>query len=81
MDVLAVLHGIGTKMAAVIAAPYDSGFRCGECDRSQRCGLSPDEPCVFRAEQMERYEQRRALLPWRLNFLAGRSMTPHNDAD
>ena len=81
MDVVSMVQRIGAKFAAVVQRALDEpDFKCGDCERSPRCGLAPDEKCIFRAEQMERDEHRRALLSWRLGFLAGLPMTRHNDA-
>ncbi len=34
-------------------------FVCGDCDRLERCGLSPSDNCPFRLEQIARHEQSR----------------------
>ena len=34
-----------------------SSFTCGDCERSDRCGLPPNDRCIFKAAQ---------IAPWRL---------------
>ena len=31
-----------------------AGFTCGDCERSYRCNLDPDENCLARQEQIAR---------------------------
>ena len=31
-----------------------AGFNCGDCERSYRCNLDPDENCIARQEQIAR---------------------------
>jgi hypothetical protein len=32
----------------------ESDFTCGDCERSDRCGLPPSDTCIVRAEQIAR---------------------------
>ena len=57
MRTLEVVNGIFSKLARSVATRRArSEFTCGDCERWVRCGLSPDEKCIFRAEQLARYE-------------------------
>jgi hypothetical protein len=49
------IRGIFGKIADGIAARRRlAGFTCGDCDRLDRCNLSPDDSCIARQEQIER---------------------------
>ena len=52
------LDGIRTMFKAIAdriaAVRRGSEFTCGDCDRSERCGLAPDGKCVVKAEQIAR---------------------------
>ena len=47
--------GIFAKVARRIATMRRaSDFTCGDCERSDRCGLPPSDTCIVRAEQIAR---------------------------
>ncbi len=59
----------GRFASRVAALRRQSGFTCGDCERSDRCALPPSEDCVVRAEQIARGDwkvKRRAktLVQW-----------------
>lgn len=38
-------------------------FQCGDCERLEKCGLFPDEPCIVKATRAEQHLTRpRSLL-------------------
>jgi hypothetical protein len=55
MSVTSAVRGIVATFADRIAAMRrTSEFTCGDCERSDRCGLPPSDTCIIRAEQMAR---------------------------
>jgi hypothetical protein len=46
-----VFAGFARKMAALRRRP---DFTCGDCERSDRCGLPPSDRCIARAAQIAR---------------------------
>jgi hypothetical protein len=49
------LDDVFAKFADTLAAlRRRSGFTCGDCERSDRCGLPPSDRCIVRAEQIVR---------------------------
>jgi hypothetical protein len=40
------------RTVAVLRRPRD--FTCGDCERSDRCGLPPSDRCIVRAAQIAR---------------------------
>jgi hypothetical protein len=38
----------------VVALRRPPEFTCGDCDRSDRCGLAPSDRCIVRAAQIAR---------------------------
>ena len=47
--------GIFAKVASRIGTMRRaSNFACGDCERSDRCGLPPSDTCIVRAEQIAR---------------------------
>ena len=38
----------------IVAMRRQSDFTCGDCERSDRCGLPPSDTCIARAEQIAR---------------------------
>jgi hypothetical protein len=42
------------KFARFVALRQDSNFTCGDCERSDRCGLPPSKNCIVRAAQIAR---------------------------
>ena len=61
---------IVARLAGSIAARRRrTVFTCGDCERTDRCGLPPSEGCLFRIEQMSREDHDltrrvKALSPW-----------------
>lgn len=50
-----VIRGVFAKFASTMAAlRWQSDFNCGDCERSDRCGLPPSDRCIVRAAQMAR---------------------------
>ena len=48
-------RGILTRLSNFISRfSRQPDFTCSDCDRWERCGLPPDEPCVVKAAQLER---------------------------
>ena len=59
MQFLAAARGLMERFSARIATSRRrSEFNCGDCDRWERCGLSPTDVCVIRAAQLVRYDRR-----------------------
>ena len=55
MSVISAVRSIATAFSHQIAAMRrTSEFTCGDCERSDRCGLPPSDTCIIRAEQMAR---------------------------
>jgi hypothetical protein len=47
--------GIFARAASRIATMRRvADFTCGDCERSNRCGLAPSDTCIVRAEQIAR---------------------------
>jgi hypothetical protein len=47
--------GIFARVANRIATMRRvADFTCGDCERSDRCGLPPSDTCIVRAEQIAR---------------------------
>ena len=53
----AVLGAIRTLKKRMLNPEEVSQFNCGDCERWERCGLPPDEPCIIKSEQLERLER------------------------
>ena len=48
-------EGLFARIAAVMAIlRRQDEFTCGDCERSESCGLPPSEDCVIRAAQIAR---------------------------
>jgi len=59
MQFLAAARGLMERFSARIATSRRrSEFNCGDCDRWERCGLSPADTCVIRAAQLSRHDRR-----------------------
>ena len=59
------IQGLLAKFAKLVALRPGSDFTCGDCERSDRCGLPPSKTCIVRAEQIARGDwkaKRRAKL-------------------
>jgi hypothetical protein len=57
-------RGLFGRIAGVVAKlRRQDEFTCGDCERSDRCGLPPSEDCVIRAAQLARgdWELRRRM--------------------
>jgi hypothetical protein len=44
-------RGIASKL---VTAQRRNDFVCGDCERSERCALPPNDNCIIRAEQIAR---------------------------
>ena len=44
----------GAIAGSITARLSEPTFNCGDCERSQRYGLPPDEKCIVRLAQIER---------------------------
>jgi len=55
MHVTNSVHGVFTRLASFMSGlRRRSAFTCGDCERSDRCGLPPSDTCVVRAAQLAR---------------------------
>ena len=71
MTVSEIVHTTARKIAAAAATVAGHlqarhEFTCGDCERWERCGLSPNDTCVIKLAQLARYDRRspsRYLLP------------------
>lgn len=67
MRVWELVHDTFKKLAQALASLHERReFTCGDCDRWERCGLSPNDTCVIKLAQLPRYDRRapsRYLLP------------------
>lgn len=66
MRVSEIVHDTARKIAAVLAHSRRREFTCGDCDRWERCGLSPNDTCIIKLAHLERYDRRapsRYILP------------------
>ena len=54
MDLPNAIRGFISKVSSRIAALGRDDFTCGDCERSDRCGLPPSDTCIVRAEQIAR---------------------------
>jgi len=54
MGVTNSTQGLLAKIAKLVALRASSDFTCGDCERSNRCGLPPSKSCIVRAEQIAR---------------------------
>jgi len=53
MSVTSTARRIAAAVSARLAGMGGtSDFTCGDCERSDRCGLPPSDTCIIRAEQM-----------------------------
>ncbi len=60
MRAMDIVRGTVKKVADHLAAMRSrEEFTCGDCERWERCGLSPTDTCVIRAAQLARYDRRR----------------------
>ncbi len=51
------IEGVVASFARTAAALWrPSEFTCGDCERSDRCGLPPSDRCIVRAAQIARGE-------------------------
>ena len=49
------IQDVFARLARIVAAlPRRPEFTCGDCDRSDRCGLPPGDRCIVKAAQMAR---------------------------
>ena len=51
-----VLAGFAARLAAARSRRRE--FNCGDCDRWERCGLSPSDRCYIRAAALGRHNRR-----------------------
>ncbi len=55
---MSALDGMRTAFRTITerlaAVRRGSHFTCGDCDRSERCGLAPDPNCIVKASQIDR---------------------------
>ena len=55
MGVSHAIRGIFTEVSSrIVAMQREPDFTCGDCERSDRCGLPPSDTCIVRAEQLAR---------------------------
>jgi hypothetical protein len=55
MPLTSAIRSIFGRISDHIAARRRlSGFTCGDCDRLNRCNLTPDDHCIARQEQIAR---------------------------
>jgi len=55
MSVISAFRSIAGAFSRQIAVMRRTSlFTCGDCERSDRCGLPPSDTCIIRAEQMAR---------------------------
>ena len=65
MTVLSAFAGIGraiARLARQLAGERDE-FTCGQCDRNARCGLAPNQECVYRLMQIAELRAQPARWP------------------
>jgi hypothetical protein len=49
------IRGVFARFArTVVALRQRPDFNCGDCERSDRCGLPPSDRCVVKAAQIAR---------------------------
>jgi hypothetical protein len=49
------IRGVFARFASTVTAlRRRSDFTCGDCERSDRCGLPPSDSCMIRAAQIAR---------------------------
>ncbi len=49
------IQDVFARLARIVAAlRRRPEFTCGDCDRSDRCGLPPGDRCIVKAAQMAR---------------------------
>ena len=53
MRVLPDIRQVVAEVANVLSG-RESEFSCGDCERTDRCGLPRSDRCVVRAQQIER---------------------------
>jgi len=53
MRVTKAIRGIFAQIS-IATIRRRSAFNCGDCERSDRCGLPPSDTCMIRAEQIAR---------------------------
>jgi hypothetical protein len=64
------IRGIFRKLVTAVAARRRlSAFNCGDCARSDQCGLPPSDDCVVRLVQIARGDDWKARR--RAKFLTG----------
>lgn len=71
MRALEIVNTAARKFGAAVATAVERArarneFTCGDCERWERCGLSPHETCVIKLAQLARYDRRapsRYILP------------------
>jgi hypothetical protein len=54
MDMTNSIYSFLPKLAKLFVLRRDSNFNCGDCERSDRCGLPPNKTCIVRTEQIAR---------------------------
>ena len=55
MDATKPVRRAFAKIASLLAMlRHRSDFKCGDCERSDRCGLPPSDRCLLRAAQIAR---------------------------
>ena len=67
MPLTAAIRGIFQEISDRNAARRRlAGFNCGDCERSDRCNLDPDDNCIARQEQIARgdWKARRRARGW-----------------
>jgi hypothetical protein len=58
MSALEFTRELAKRAAALMVSRGRPEFACGDCERWERCGLTPSENCIFKAEQLARRERR-----------------------
>jgi len=48
------IRDVFARFARTVAALRRPEFTCGDCERSERCGLPPSDHCIVRAAQIAR---------------------------
>lgn len=48
------IQSLLAKFARLFVRRQDLDFACGDCERSDRCGLTPSRTCIIREAQIAR---------------------------
>ncbi len=54
MGVTNSIQALLANFAKLVALRSSWDFTCGDCERSNRCGLPPSKTCIVRADQIAR---------------------------